>query len=237
MANCPKCGAALENGTRFCANCGFDLAQAANSNPDNNQQAGNNNYAGYQQTSNNNYTGYQQQTGNNNYAGYQQQAPNNSYADYQQAQGNTYYQQNNYYQQPAAPFAQMPTDRNLVKFILLNFITFGIYGIVWWTVLTNNVNTMVDPHDGKHSTHYCLMTFLITGLTWGIGYLVWIHNLSRRIGEELARRGIQYSFGADTFWLWNVLGSLIFVGPFVYLHKLCVAMNLLCESYNYYGNY
>ena len=31
---------------------------------------------------------------------------------------------------------------------------------------------------------------------------------------------------------WYFLGSFIFVGPFVYFHKLCTAMNLLCEDFN-----
>ena len=33
----------------------------------------------------------------------------------------------------------------------------------------------------------------------------------------------------------NIIGSFIFVGPFVYIHKLCKAMNLLSEDYNVKG--
>jgi hypothetical protein len=39
-------------------------------------------------------------------------------------------------------------------------------------------------------------------------------------------------FGTSSFWGWYFLGSFIFIGPFVYFHKLCTAMNLLCEDYN-----
>ena len=76
---------------------------------------------------------------------------------------------------------------------------------------------------------------MLTGLTFGIAPIVWYHKLSARMGNELKRRGIAYSFGAGTFWGWNILGSLIFVGPFIYLHKLCKSMNLLCEDYNARG--
>ena len=55
------------------------------------------------------------------------------------------------------------------------------------------------------------------------------------MGNELARRGIAYSFGATDYWLWNVLGSLIIIGPFVYLHKLARASVLLAEDYNVRG--
>ena len=83
--------------------------------------------------------------------------------------------------------------------------------------------------------HYCLLLFLVAPFTLGIGAIVWMHRISARIGNELSRRGIAYSFDASTFWLWNVLGALILVGPFVYLHKLSCAMNKLCESYNTIG--
>ena len=48
-------------------------------------------------------------------------------------------------------------------------------------------------------------------------------------------RGINTEFGAGTFWLWNVLGSMICVGPFIFLHKLCQTMNAACENYNRTG--
>ena len=83
--------------------------------------------------------------------------------------------------------------------------------------------------------HYCLIVFLLTGLTLGIAPLVWFHRLSARIGKELTRRGIAYSFGAGSFWGWNVLGACIVVGPFIYQHKLLHAMNLLCADYNAKG--
>ena len=43
------------------------------------------------------------------------------------------------------------------------------------------------------------------------------------------------SFSAGSFWGWNVLGSLIVVGPFIYLHKMFKAMNLLAAHYNVNG--
>ena len=57
----------------------------------------------------------------------------------------------------------------------------------------------------------------------------------RRVGDELRRRNIDYQFGAKTFWLWNVLGSLILVGPFVFVHKLMKAMNRINGDFNRRG--
>ena len=134
-----------------------------------------------------------------------------------------------------APALQLNTTRGLVKFILLSIITFGIYALVFYSKVSTDINLIASRHDGKKTMHYCLLVFIVAPITFGIAAIVWSHRISARIGHELARRGISYSFGAETFWLWNVLGSLIAIGPFVYLHKLCKAMNLLSANYNVNG--
>mgnify|MGYP004606139793 FL=1 len=134
-----------------------------------------------------------------------------------------------------APAVPLNTNRSLLKFILLNLITLGIYGIVILSGISTDINTIASRYDGKKTMHYCLIFFLLTGLTLGIAPLVWFHRLSARIGQELTRRGIDYSFGAGSFWGWNVLGACIVVGPFIYLYKLLHAMNLLCADYNAKG--
>ena len=55
------------------------------------------------------------------------------------------------------------------------------------------------------------------------------------MGAELKRRQIDYNFGAADFWLWCILGCLILIGPFVYIHKRMKAMNLINADYNEKG--
>ena len=133
------------------------------------------------------------------------------------------------------PVGQLKTNRSLLKFILLSMITFGIYGIVVMSAVSTDINTIASRYDGKSTMHYCLVTFIFSWLTVGIVPLIWSHNISDRIGNELKRRDISYRFDASTFWLWGILGSLIIVGPFVYSHKLLQSMNLLSENYNVNG--
>ncbi len=83
--------------------------------------------------------------------------------------------------------------------------------------------------------HYCLVVFIFSWLTLGIVPIVWYHRTSARMGGELKYRQIDYSFDAADFWLWNVLGSLIVVGPFIYLYKRMKAMNLINADYNEKG--
>lgn len=142
-------------------------------------------------------------------------------------------------QQPApqqtAPAAQLKTNRGLLKFILLNIITLGIYSLVIFSGISSDINVIASRYDGKKTMHFCLLFFLVGPITLGIADIVWFHRISNRIGNELKRRQIAYSFSASDYWLWNVLGAAIVIGPFVYLNKLFKAMNMLSENYNING--
>lgn len=164
----------------------------------------------------------------------QNQTPNQQ--QYQQPQyQQPQYQPPQYQPQYQAPVGQLATNRSLVKYILLSIITFGIYGIVVMTKVSTDINTIASRYDGKKTMNFCLMTFVFTWLTIGIYPLVWYHQISNRIGAEMKRRGLETDFSAGTFWLWNVLGSLIIVGPFIYMHKLLKSMNELSDNYNHVG--
>ena len=134
-----------------------------------------------------------------------------------------------------APVGQLKTNKGLLKTILLSLITFGIYPLVVMSAVSNDINIVASRHDGKKTMHYCLLTFIVDPITFGIAGIVWSHRISNRIGAELNRRGIAYSFSAADFWLWNVLGSLIVVGPLVYLHKMFKAVNKMNAHYNVNG--
>ena len=134
-----------------------------------------------------------------------------------------------------APVAQITSKRGLLKYILLNLITFGIYSIVYFSSISTDIHQIAARYDGKKTMHFCLLAFIVVPITFGIAGIVWYHRISNRIGNELKRRGIAYSFSASDYWLWNVLGSLIVVGPFVYLHKMFKAVNLMNADYNVNG--
>lgn len=139
------------------------------------------------------------------------------------------------YQASTAPVGQLKTDRSLLKVILLGIITLGIYPIVFFSGISNDINVIASRYDGRRTMHYCLLAFLVGPITLTIACYVWFHNISNRIDNELKRRNIAYTFGASDFWLWYILGSFIVVGPFIYLHKLSIASNKIAEHYNING--
>ena len=242
---CPNCGAPLEGDAQFCTNCGYNLG-------DYHQPAGGSNV--YQQPSydQNAYqapqydqNAYQQQAyAPNPYqerSAYQEpvyQAP--QYANQAQPQYNVNVYNN---QAPSGPYGQygtppvnpLPTTRRLWKLILFSALTFGIYSIVVMSKISSEINVVASRYDGRKTMHYCLVFFIFSWLTFFIVPFVWQVKLSSRMGHELARRNIPYSFGAGTFWGWLFFGSLIFVGPFIYYHKFFKAMNLINANYNMYG--
>ena len=118
---------------------------------------------------------------------------------------------------------------------------------------TNGVLFMHGTQDGQKFTGIillCVFTLQGTGvavsvftiLMWPMIVSLLVMAAGTAMGEEdnkvcgnghaLSDREINYDFGTNDFWLWFVLGSLILVGPFIYFHKLCTAMNLLCKDYN-----
>ena len=135
---------------------------------------------------------------------------------------------------PWTPALKLPTDRGLAKFFFLSLITLGIYGIVVLSRVSTEINITASRYDGKRTMHLFAMAMLAP-VTLGIYAWVWQHQFSQRVGDEARRRGMATTFGAKTFWLWGVLGSLILVGPFVYTHKLLKTFNYINASYNQIG--
>lgn len=147
---------------------------------------------------------------------------------------NTTYQTNTP-ERSTRPVGQLKTNKGLVKYILLGLITFGIYPLVVMSSVSTDINIIASRYDGRKTMHYCLLWFIIAPITLGIGSLVWHHRISERIKSELVRRNIAYNFSATTYWLWGIVGSLIVIGPFVFMHKMFKAMNLLAADYNLNG--
>lgn len=173
---------------------------------------------------------YQQGTSYQQGTGYQAGA---GYPNYQQGAGF----------QAAPPYSNnggqirrfFKQDRSFVAWFFLNLITGGIYGLVVMYFIVDDVNEICSPRDGKKTHSYLLMVFLFSWLTLGIYPLVWWHGFSNRVGDALQSRGYPRMLSAGTFWGWNVLGSLILVGPWIFDYKMLQAVNTLAADANNRG--
>ncbi len=210
MKKCLGCSANVADDANFCTNCGSNQFETVD--------------AGATMV----LTPEAQQAYYDQFNG--QQAANQQ--AYQNAAPQQQYAQQPMYQSPAV---KLSTNRGLLKTILLSLVTFGIYGIVAYSKISTDINTIASKYDGKKTMHYCLMMFVFSWLTFFIYPIVWMHKISERIGDELIRRNIDYKFNASTFWVYSFLLSFTLIGPLLYASKLFKAMNKLSESYNIYG--
>ena len=104
-------------------------------------------------------------------------------------------------------------DRSWIKTVLLGIITLGIYPLVMYHHITQEIN-FVCIKDGKKTMDYLLVTFIVAPITAGIGAVVWQHRICNRMGDELKRRAIDLEFSAKDFWktcFWGMLLSVVAV--------------------------
>ena len=94
--------------------------------------------------------------------------------------------------------------RNLILCIVFTFITFGIYGIYWFIVLTNEMNRMTDhPHKTSGG-----VSFLLSIITLGIYGWYWAWKMGEKV-DILKNRYLEYT-STDTRVLYLVLALLGF---------------------------
>ncbi len=134
---------------------------------------------------------------------------------------------------------KLKTNRSLLKYFLLNLITFDIYQFFALTHLGEDLDVIASRYDGKKTKPFwvigLLMVFLSPLVFPIIMGFVWFDKLCDRIEDELRRRSISYHFDAGTFWGFGVIGAFIVVGPFIFFHKLFKAMNYIAADYNLHG--
>jgi CBS domain containing-hemolysin-like protein len=86
------------------------------------------------------------------------------------------------------------------------------------------------------SVSVVIITLILSYFTLAIVLDIWFYQITERVEEALDKCNIKYEFSTSDFWTYYILGSFVLVGPFIYMHKLCTAMNLLCEHYNNENN-
>ena len=126
---------------------------------------------------------------------------------------------------------QLQTNRQMWKLMLFSVLTLGLYAIFFFIPFSFDIEKVSPRHTNEKMMNY-LWAHILSIFTLSIVVDIWHFHIAERVEDALSDRDINYDFGTNDFWLWFILGSLILVGPFIYFHKLCTAMNLLCEDYN-----
>lgn len=125
----------------------------------------------------------------------------------------------------------LKTDRSLVLYILLGFLTCGIYQLYVFYTIMRDVNVACDG-DGRHTPG--LLEFILFGiLTCGIYDLYWFYSVGNRLADNAPRYGLHFQENGTTLLLWMIIGSLLcFIGSYVGIYFLLNNVNAICSAYN-----
>ncbi len=122
-------------------------------------------------------------------------------------------------------------ERSFLAYILLSILTFGIYPIVYWTKISNEVNVLCEG-DGKKTMKY-VFAWLLNIVTFGIFGIIWEYQLAKRLQENAARYNLNFSEGGATVAVLDTVGMLFFglgrtIASFIMtknFNKIVVAFN------------
>lgn len=98
----------------------------------------------------------------------------------------------------------MIQQKNIATCVILSIVTCGIYGIIWFIALHDDVNNLSG--DFKTSGG---MAFLLSLVTCGIYMLYWMYNQGARIDEIKQSRGIPSSNSGILYLILSIFGLQI----------------------------
>ena len=194
---CKKCGTQMPDDTKFCPVCGEpansvnlkDLGQGAVNAANNAFNNAENELRNAAQDVANGFNG------NNNYSG-----------GYNAGNGGNYGGPNT--------GMRLKEDRSIWMYLLLSFVTCGLYSFYFVYKLIEDVNIAMAG-DGEE-TPGIVKYLLLSIITCGIYGFYWQYCLGNRLANNAPRYGMNFQENGTTVLLWDVLGSLACgVGPFI----------------------
>lgn len=132
-------------------------------------------------------------------------------------------------------YEKLNEERKFWKYFLFTILTLGIYQIIFWWYMIQDLNTacgyMEKTEDDKSPNYLILL--LLSVFTFGIYWHVWYYKQGNRMRTVGRAYGIQIEEKGSTYVLWNTVGSLlvgfgILVTQYLFLHNV----NKICHEYN-----
>lgn len=99
------------------------------------------------------------------------------------------------------------TNRSLLVYIVLNFITCGAYGWFYIYSLASDVDVMCE--DDGQNTESLLAFILINLITWGFYSIYWLYRLAKRLAANAPRYGLNFKQKGSTILLCCLVGFII----------------------------
>lgn len=122
-------------------------------------------------------------------------------------------------------------NRGIIKYIILSFITLGIYA--WWYThkLAQDMNVVCEG-DGEN-TPGLLAYMLLSMVTLGLYSYWWQYKIGNRLQANAGRYGLTFRESGTTILLWDIFGVVLCgIGPFVAMWIIMKNMNAMARAYN-----
>ena len=113
--------------------------------------------------------------------------------------------------------------RSIAKYLILNTITLGIYGIFFWYKWTEDVNAICEGDD-KDSANY-LLVLILNVFSFGINILVWNYQMAERLYQRAADYGVEIKHGGLFVMLCKFLPLVNTILKIAYINKFVEAYN------------
>ncbi len=121
----------------------------------------------------------------------------------------------------------MIQQRKIAKYVLLQIVTLGLYGLFFWSDWTEDLNKICED-DGKESANYILV-FILDIFTFGIYSFAWNYIHSERMYRIAPKYGIELKHGGSYILL---LRLILFFLPVVGTIEKLKLFNTLAVAYN-----
>lgn len=125
----------------------------------------------------------------------------------------------------------LKTNRSFITFILLSFITCGIYTLYFIYNISKDINIIAQ--DDGDNTPGVLAFFLLSLITCGLYSFYWLYKLGNRIQNSGYKYGLRINENGNTLLLWSIIGIVCCgIGTYVSYYFIIKNMNILAYEYN-----
>lgn len=203
---CSNCGAQIPDGSAVCPNCGVSLSIGQKVNDATSEMA-------------------------NNARNAFNKAESSLAGEIHDIQRNINQSQNQNQNMGGNGNMRLKTDRSLPMYILLYFVTCGIYGAYFVYQIAQDINIACEG-DGEE-TSGLVAYILLSIITCGLYNWWWAYKLGNRLATNAPRYGLSFQENGTTILMWRYFGQfLCYIGPFIAMNIIINNSNAICAAYN-----
>ena len=123
------------------------------------------------------------------------------------------------------------TDRNLISFLLLSIITFGIYDIWFLHCLVKDVNDICAEYNRKSAGVLALI--LLGVITFGLYGVFWWYRLGDMLAYTARKRNVRVTVSGGTVLACGIASYFVCgLANLIALHSIFEATNDLAVDFN-----